>query len=230
MIYNIISMSDIEKEKEQTIEGVISTVGMNWDESNIKTIELWIKDCNKQDYIYDYALDKIKDRSNYVKLILLILSTSTMLITTSNLGLNVNENITWVYKIFLAVISTLTYGLTSYQKMENFDDTIEKYTRYTDKISIFLANIISISEIKLELRPDGDQYIMENRKIYTDIYRECPYIKQSYWQEGIISYNNYILSIDNSQCSRKRNIISKYINKTSECSEDINHIITVTNK
>lgn len=225
-IYNSIIYIMAEQGKEQLLGEITEIQGTNWDNSNIKTIDLWIRECNKQEYIYESVLEKIKDRSNYVKLLLLIISTITMLLTTSGFGLNENSNIyvSWLYKISLAILSTVTYGLTSYQKLENYDDIIEKYTRYTDKISIFLANIVSMSEIKPELRPDGDKYIIENRKIYSDIYRESPYIKQSYWKDGIISYDNYIVNIDNSHCSRKRNNMSKYINNSKD-----NYVINITN-
>jgi len=199
--------------------------GTNWDNSNTKTLELWIKECNKQEYIYDSILEKIKERSKFVKLLLMIISTITMLLTTSGLGLSENSNIYlyWTYKILIAVLSTITYGLTSYQKLENYDDIIEQYTRYTDKIGNFLASIVSISEIKKTLRPDGDKYIIDNRKIYSDIYRESPYIKHSHWKKGIVSYNNYVLNIDNDYCSRKRNDIAKYININS----NDNHVIDI---
>lgn len=195
-----------------------------WDEYNTKTLERWIMECNKQEYIYDSVLEKIKERSKYIKLVLMIITTITMLITTSGLGLNENSNIYiyWTYKILLTVLSTITYGLTSYQKLENYDDIIERYIRYTDKIGNFLASIISISDIKKELRPDGNKYIMDNRKIYSDIYRESPYINQSQWMEGILAYNNYIINIDNNYSSRKRNDISKYVNKKLD-----NHVIDI---
>ena len=208
-----------ENKKQEDIE----LQETNWDDSNIKTIELWIRECDKQEYIYDSVLEKIKTRSKFVKLLLLIISTITMLLTTSGLGLTDNSNIyiLWTYKILVAILSTITYGLTSYQKLENYDDIIEKYTRYTDKIGNFLANIVSISEIKKELRPDGDKYVIDNRKLYSDIYRESPYIKHSYWKDGIVSYNNYISNLDNSYCARKRNDIAKYINNS--------HVIDIDN-
>ena len=189
----------------------IKIQGTNWD--NTKTIERWIRECDKQEYIYIYdsVLDKIKERSNFVKLLRLIISTISMLLTTSGIGLTDNSNvyIQWTYKILVAILSTIIYGLTSYQKLEKYDDIIEKYNRYTDKIGNFIANIVSISEIKTELRPDGD------------IYRESPYIKHSHWKDGIISYNNYILNVDNNYCARKRNDIAKYI--------DNSHVIDIDN-
>jgi hypothetical protein len=197
----------------------------HWDEYNTKTLERWIRECNKQEYIYDSVLEKIKERSKLIKLILMIITTISMLLSTSGLGLNENTNIylNWTYKILLTVLSSITYILTSYQKLENYDDIIEQYTRYTDKIGNFLASIVSISEIKKTLRPDGDKYIIDNRKIYSDIYRESPYIKHSHWKKGIASYNNYVLNVDNDYCSRKRNDIVKYVNNIS----NDNHVIDI---
>ena len=53
LIYYI--MLEDEKQKDIEIQGT------NWDDSNIKTIELWIRECDKQEYIYDSVLEKIKD-------------------------------------------------------------------------------------------------------------------------------------------------------------------------
>jgi hypothetical protein len=40
--------------------------------------------------------------------------------------------------------------------------------------------------------------------------------------EGILAYNNYIINIDNNYSSRKRNDISKYVNKKLD-----NHVIDI---
>lgn len=207
--------SDLEQ-KQKELRTIQNSRGINWDAGNIVTLDTWIKECNKQQFIYDSVLDKIINRSKTIKIIMLILCAVQLLINTSNLGLtdnNTNYQLVLGIKIVISVISALTYVLTQYMSLEKFEEDIKKYTSYTETLGNFMSDMVSIADIKLELRPDGDKFIVNNKDVYSNIYRTSPYIKQSYWIAGIKDYNNYLNSLDaggNDYRGRKRRLYNRY--------------------
>ncbi|VBB18965.1 hypothetical protein YASMINEVIRUS_1497 [Yasminevirus sp. GU-2018] len=212
-----------KKQKELEVEETTGR-GKNWDSGNITTLNTWIKECNKQQFIYEAVLEKIMDKSKTIKVIMLVLCAVQSLITVSNLGISENANpyLIWTIKILLSVISALTYILTQVMTLEKFEDVIKRYTLYTDSLDNFLSTMVSTADVKVELRPDGDKFILENKDTYAKIYRESPYIKQSYWKEGIADYNEYLESTEmgNNYHARKRRVYDKFAVMNSECAQN----------
>ena len=89
---------------------------------------------------------------------------------------------------------------------------IQQYTQYTQTLDNFLSTIVSIANIKLDLRPDGDKFILENSITYSKIYRDSPYIDQGYWKEGIGDYDEYLACsvVGNNYHARKRRVYDKF--------------------
>jgi len=107
----------------------------------------------------------------------------------------------------------MTYILTQYINLEKFDDMIKEYTTYTEIIGNFLSTIISTADMKIELRPNGDSFILSNKDIYSEIYRKSPYINHTYWKAAVAEYENYLKNTDvekHSYLSRKRTVYTKY--------------------
>ena len=96
--------------------------------------------------------------------------------------------------------------------INKFEDTVKNYTLYITTIDNFLSVLISTVDIDPELRIDGNEFILSNKDTYAKIYRDSPYIKQSYWKSGIVEYNNYIKNteINYNFHSRKRRLYDKY--------------------
>jgi hypothetical protein len=114
----------------------------------------------------------------------------------SNLGINRTEHptIVLVINIFTSIIATVVSVLIQYMIQEGYEDNIKSYTIYSESIGKFLSNLISIAELKIGLRPDGDEFIISNKDSYSDIYSKSPYIDRSQWENGIKEYNTYISS------------------------------------
>ena len=207
--------SDLEQ-KQKELRKIQNPKGINWDSGNIATLDTWIKECNKQQFVYDSVLDKIISRSKTIKIVMLILCAVQLLINTSNLGLtdnNSNYYLVLGIKIVVSVISALSYVLTQYVSLEKFEEDIKKYTSYTETLGNFMSDMVSIADIKLELRPDGDKFIVDNKDVYSNIYRTSPYIKQRYWIDSIKDYNNYLDNLDaggNDYRARKRRLYNRY--------------------
>jgi hypothetical protein len=205
---------DLEQKQQEVIEKQAANKGGNWDAANINTLNNWIKECNKQQFVYDSVLDKIINKSKKIKVFMLILCAIQSLISVSNLGINDSDNIyvTWTIKIVLSLISAFTYIFTQYMTLEKFEETIKSYTLYIETIGNFLSDMVTTADIKVELRPNGDQFILDNKDNYSNIFRKSPYIKQSYWMESLKEYSCYILTIGegNDYNSRKIRAYDKY--------------------
>ena len=96
--------------------------------------------------------------------------------------------------------------------LNKFEDTIQQYTLYTQLLDNFLSTIVSTANIKLDLRPNGDKFILENSIAYSKIYRDSPYIDQEYWKDGIVDYNEYLACTitGNNYHARKRRVYDKF--------------------
>ena len=206
--------TDINKQEQQDIDSETGyQKGINWDQSNNDTLDNWIKECNKQQFIYEFVLDKIIYRSKIVKIILLILCALQTTITVSNLGIN-NDNQTLLlcYKIIITIISTITYIITQYATIQKFDDIIKSYTSFIENIDKFLSNLVATSDIKPELRPDGDKFIIDNKNIYMRICQTNPPMEKSYWNNAMTYYTQYLNNLPNGKedfYGQKRNAYKK---------------------
>lgn len=213
----------VDDQKKETIE-------KNWDDGNINTLHTWIRECNKQQFIYEYVLDKIITKSKKYKVVILILCAFQSLISVSNLGINEEDHyhITWTIKVLLSVISAITYILTQIMTLEKHEDSIKKYTVYTDTIESFLSNMISTADVKISLRPDGDIFILENKDMYSKIYRDSPYISQSQWKQGMNEYLKYLENLEQgtNYLSRKRRLYDRYAHMDRNLSNLLNRTQT----
>ena len=190
--------------------------GTNWDQGNINTMNIWIKECNMQQFVYEFVLDKITKKSVLIKLLILIFCAIQTLVSCSNLGIDETEHkeVIAAIKICIPIISMITYILSHFVAISQFEDNIKAYTLYSNDIEIFLGNIISIASMKIELRPDGDEFILKNADIYAELNRRSPHIQQSMWQKGIKIYNQYMDSIENGNDnfhSRKKRVFNEYV-------------------
>jgi hypothetical protein len=202
--------------------------GINWDQSNNDTLDNWIAECNKQQFIYEYVLDKIINKSKINKVILLILCALQTAITVSNLGIdNENQALLLSYKIILTIISTITYIVTQYATIQKYDDIIKSYTSFIETIDKFLSNLVATSDIKAELRPDGDKFILDNKNIYMRICQTNPPMEKSNWNEAINYYKQYLNNLVNGKedyYGQKRNAYKKNISSNNERSDTHSNI------
>lgn len=192
---NILRDNLVAQQKEITNEETLNR-GKNWDADNIDTLNTWIRECNKQQFIYESVLEKIISRSQAVKITLLVLGAIMSLITVSNTAINDTSNIVllWSVKIGLLILSTTIYILTQFMALQKFEDSIKNYTLYTEEIEKFLSILVTTADIKTSLRPNGDEFISENQGTYAKLYRDSPYIKQTYWKKGNEDYNAYLIN------------------------------------
>jgi hypothetical protein len=199
---------EIEEKKIENSE-IERLMRNNWDPQNVATVTKWIKEGDKQSFIYDRVRDSLQKRVKILTVIIMVVSGIQSLLSVSNFGLSEEDypTLVLVFKIITAVLSTIVFIITSYIKNSRFEDVIQSITSYVEKIENFLSGMVSIADVKPELRPDGDSFVTENRETYAQIYREAPNISKGQWNDGMKDYKNYVLNADPEKeihCSRKR--------------------------
>jgi len=133
-------------------------------------------------------------KSKNIKLIMIILTAIQSLIAISNLGINnnVSESIIWTIKVLTSIISTVSFILTQYLTLQKYDDDIKNITDYLIHLKLFLKEITIISNIKNELRPNGDKYITDSEKTYLDIQSKSPSISSKIYQDNLQLFEKFM--------------------------------------
>lgn len=185
------------------------TIQNNWGKENARTVTKWITESNKQNFVYERVREILQERFKKLTLTLMIISGMRSLLDVSNFGISEADYpyVALGFKIGMTILGFITLVITCYIKVEKFEDIIQSYTSYIERLENFLASLISITDIKRELRPDGDTFVYQNRETYAAIYRDSPYITQENLTTGNKDYKDYVLNVDPEKqlhCSRKR--------------------------
>ena len=168
--------------------------GYTWDTDNNITIQKWKLECDRNHFIYSNILEILMKKSKNIKLIMIILTAIQSLIAISNLGINnnVSESIIWTIKVLTSIISTVSFILTQYLTLQKYDDDIKNITDYLIHLKLFLKEITIISNIKNELRPNGDKYITDSEKTYLDIQSKSPSISPQIYQNNLQLFEKFM--------------------------------------
>lgn len=218
----------IEEKRIENIE-IDNLLRNNWGEDNTQTINKWINELNTDSFIYERIREIIQNKLTKITLTIFILSSIQTLLNMSNFGISEEDHpdIGLIIKIVLAVLSLLVSVITYYISTNKFEDTIQLYTKYTGRLDNFLSVIVPVMKIKPELRPDGDQFVLENTKDYSDIYRDSPYISESYRKQGFKDYKNYVLNADplkEMHCSRKRTDYAEFARQNNKNIQNVDSV------
>jgi len=169
----------------------------DWDYINENTLHLWIQDCDKKRYTYDYALEKLIEKSKFIKITLLIFSAIQTLLSVSILGITgLSETTTLCINIILSILSSIIYTFNQYSNIVKFDEMIKIYTIYIENLSDFLSNIVSVADMKSELRPNGNTYIIDKSNIYSSLYKNAPNLDHKLMLKALKEYDKYSLNND----------------------------------
>ena len=168
--------------------------GYTWDNDNNITIQKWKLESERNHFIYSNILEILMKKSKNIKLLMIILTAIQSLIAISNLGINnnVSESIIWTIKVLTSIISTVSFILTQYLTLQKYDDDIKNTTDYLIHLKLFLKEITIISNIKNELRPNGDKYITDSEKTYLDIQSKSPLISSQIYQDNLQLFEKFM--------------------------------------
>lgn len=215
---------DVERqieEKRIEIEEINNTIQNNWGQGNKKTVTKWIKESNKQNFMYERVREIIQARFKKLTLALMILSGIRSLLDVSNFAISESDypEVALGFKIGLTILGFVAFVITSYIKVEKFGDTIQEYTSYIERLENFLSSLVSVTDVKPELRPDGDEFVYGNRETYAAIYRDSPYITHDNFDKASQDYKDYVENADpekQTHCSRKRANYAAFANHESD--------------
>lgn len=166
----------------------------NWNIQNEQTINNWKNNFEEMSYVYELTLQKYKTKINIISMIAFIISSLQTTLTFSNLGINEEENpdITLIVKILLIVLALVVNISNGIIKIYKWNDIVESYKGYTEKLQSFSTILISETELPKELRKNALDFIIQHKASYIEILRSSPDICKKEYMIGLKEYNNYI--------------------------------------
>ena len=168
--------------------------GKNWDNENENTVGHWILKCDKETYIYEVVLEKTKNIYKWITMFILTFGIIQTLLSVAKLGMgtSIDKWIMLCFDIVFAILAGLITLLVNYLKIDKFEDNIQLYTSHVDKLDGFSSNLITTMDMKKELRPNGNIFVINNRDKFNNIIKNGPDIKSSDWKKAKKEYEKYI--------------------------------------
>ena len=170
------------------------------DDKNEKTINTWKNNFEEMSYVYEFTLQKYKNKINCISMLAFIVSSLQTTLTFSNLGINEEEqpDITLGIKIALIVFALVVNISNGVIKIYKWNDTVETYKGYVEKLQSFYTILISETELPPQLRKNALDFIIQHKSSYLEILRNSPDICKNEYMNGLNDFNKY-KEIDNDE-------------------------------
>ena len=187
---------DIEEKKSGNINN--DNVITNWTEANINTLRAWKASLREAIFIYNYVMEKLKKMLNRIKVVLLIFSTLTTLISaiaTYALTDTTNYNnviISLVITILTTLIGAIMSFLNGFIKIYNLDELVQSYTLYIERMDTIYSDISSELILPVALREDAFEFIKREHEIYLNLIKNSPEIDSSENSKALKAYHSYL--------------------------------------
>jgi hypothetical protein len=189
-----------------------------------------MQETNMKNFIYERVNEAMQKKFRRLTLFLTILTGLLSLLSVSDLGIDQTEykTLLLVIRIVVAVISFVSFVVTSYIKHAKIEDKIQSYTSYIGKLVNFTSNLSTIIDVKPELRPDADKFITDNRTTYSTIHRDSPYIDNKYYDKSKMAYDKYVLDADieknETSINNANNVKVVYYDNNDNNNDNLNNI------
>jgi hypothetical protein len=165
----------------------------DWSSDNIALLNAWEEQMTKSLFIYEYVLEKYKNKLNKWLTLTLLCTTISALLAGVASALSAVGTYMWVlfaFNIVTVVVSVIGSFVNGYINMEGWPDLITLISGYCDKLTTFLCTIKATTILPLTLRPKGDDFITKENTIYTSLIQRPPQITLSDYLEGSDQFNN----------------------------------------
>jgi hypothetical protein len=157
-----------------------------WNDDNQSTLSKWIIECEKRLYVYRKVLDICQNHNNRMTLISKVFGYMLSLTNSLQTVLDPTTTFSFILRIVNVILSISNSCIIEYQKNEQHNNNIKSYADYIKDTDTFLSRIKSIDSIKnLELRPNGDEFILSNRELYENIQRNAPHLTRNQWRTHV---------------------------------------------
>ena len=143
-----------------------------WTEEITQTAIRWRTVGDKLMLSYDDKADSLRTRINVVKKILLVIGAVSTIMSILNISTDAIS-----YKIILIVTTVLAECTTGYMTIETLTEDFEIYTRYNEKLRLFLGNIASEISIPVQHRMEGVMFIDKYKNKFQELLTEKPNIR-----------------------------------------------------
>lgn len=170
----------------------------NWTDNNIKTLRAWKASLAKALFIYQYVLEIFEKKNNKIKVIVLIFSViSTIISAISTYALtNKNDPTSIIVALIINIIMILINGtmsfLNGYVQIYNLDKKVKIYTTYIAQLDNLYSNISSELILPYKLRTAAFEYIKNKNEAYQNLLKNNPNIPSSEHNLAIKQYNKFI--------------------------------------
>jgi len=163
---------------ERTVEDVRDN---GWNEPNTKTVMTWKNKCEDLIFIYDNAMHTYKKRVERLSLIVFTLNILMSTVSLTQLGFSdTNETVEYIQKFVLLLFSTFATIASGILKMLKWQDKVEIYKKYTEKLEGFGAIVISETTLPESLRKPAIDFIIQHKNTFFEIVRSAPEIESKY--------------------------------------------------
>ena len=136
-----------------------------------RSVSRWSKVLTRLSDIYDSKADHMRVNIKRFNTMLLIIGLAS--VVTGLLQLNESS---MEYRILLIVSTSLSELITGYMTIANYDRKLEIYSRYNEKLKVFLGEISTQLSLPEQFRVKGNEFLQKNTERYQKLLIEKPNI------------------------------------------------------
>lgn len=136
-----------------------------------RSVSRWSKVLTRLSDIYDSKADHMRVNIKRFNTMLLIIGLAS--VVTGLLQLNESS---MEYRILLIVSTSLSELITGYMTIANYDRKLEIYSRYNEKLKMFLGEISTQLSLPEQFRVKGNEFLQKNTERYQKLLIEKPNI------------------------------------------------------
>lgn len=161
-----------------------------WFGANNNTVQTWKNNFAEMSFIYNIALQKYKLRLANVAMLAFIISSLQTTLSFSNLGISETNYpmLALIAKITMIILSLIINVSNGMIKIYKWNDNVEIYKGYTEKLEGFFTILVSETELPKSLRKNALDFIVQHKTSYMEILRSSPDIDQSDYLKGSEQY------------------------------------------
>jgi hypothetical protein len=142
-----------------------------WTISVKKSIARWSTVLTRLSDVYDTKADQMRVSIKRFNTILLIVGLAS--VVTGLLQLNESS---MEYRILLIISTSLSELITGYMTIASYDQKLEVYSRYNEKLKMFLGEISTQTSLPEDFRTPGIDFLKNNTERYQKLLIEKPNI------------------------------------------------------
>jgi hypothetical protein len=163
-----------------------------WSSDNIALLTAWDEQTTKSLFIYEYILEKYRTKLNKWLIMTLVCTSISALLAGVSSALSAVGTYMWIvfaFNIAIVMVSVIGSFVNGYISMEGWPDLVTTISGYSEKLNSFLCIIKTEAILPLTLRQKGNDFVVKENSIYTDLMQKSPQIDLSDYLEASDKFN-----------------------------------------